>query len=489
MTLLVIDVGSSSIRTLLFDQNAHPIQGAIARRVHQFTLEPEGAAMLDMYEVQQLVEACIDEVLQHPQAQHIQAVGMATLVGNLLGIDQKGHLVTPVYTYADTRSADDVESLRTKINPRETHQRTGCMHHTAYHPARLHWLRRTDPKLFAQVSTWTDIATTLYATWFGKAACSYSVASWSGLLNRHTADWDSEWLILLGLEKSQFSPLADYSDACQGLTETYARRWPVLRDVPFFLAVGDGVAANVGSGCVQADRIALTVGTTAAIRLITPASVQLPYGLWSYRVDHALHLIGGATSEGGNIFQWISEMFGLEHIEGLEATLAKKQPDSHGLTFLPLLAGERSPGWATNATGAITGLRLSTEPVEILQAALEGVALRLSLIAEPLLPLAAPNAEFVASGGAITSSPAWLQIVANAINCPLHLTNVSEITARGVAILMLRALGQGKLHDFPPTVVKTFTPEPTAVEVLHAARARQVSLYNKLIADTMPLQP
>src|SRR5512145_1695581 len=132
MTILVIDVGSSSARALLFDHQAECIPGAVACAPYQMTTTPSGAATFDPLELRRQVETCIDTILQHPAAVDIQAVGMATFVGNVLGVDAVGRPLTPIYTYADTRSAEDVEFLRTVIDLPAKHQRTGCTLHTAY---------------------------------------------------------------------------------------------------------------------------------------------------------------------------------------------------------------------------------------------------------------------------------------------------------------------------------------------------------------------
>jgi gluconokinase len=482
MTVLVIDIGSSSVRTLLFDDNAQPIADAEASRKHSFTTTPPGAAVADADELRTMTESCMDEMLQHPAAGQITVVGIDTFVGNMLGVDEDGEALTPIFTYADTRSANDVERLRRQIDVEAAHQRTGCINHTAYQPGRWLWLRRANPQQFDAVARWIDLGTYLYTRWFGQGACSYSVASWSGLLNRATLDWDDEWLRILDVDKSRLPPLADYNQVQAGLLPEYARRWPVLRDTPFCLAVGDGAAANVGAGCVDESRIALTVGTTAALRIVSSAQLpSVPPGLWSYRVDAAHHLIGGATTEGGNIFQWARSTLSLG--DDLEEQLAHCQPDRHGLTFLPLLAGERSPGWATNAAGAVTGLRLSTTSLDILQAALEGVALRLSLIADQLKPLASEDFTLMGGGGALVASPAWAQMIANALNHPLHITREMEITARGTAILALRAIGQCHLSAHPPAIAETIQPNEEHARIMRAARERQIHLYRKIIPE------
>src|SRR5262245_17373155 len=121
MTILVLDLGSSSVRALLFDDEATLL--AQVSRPHRFAAAPPGASTIGIDELEENVEACIDEILLNPQAVNIRAVGMDTFVGNLLGVDAQGRALTPVYTYADTRSAEDVAELAGKLDLEAAHQR------------------------------------------------------------------------------------------------------------------------------------------------------------------------------------------------------------------------------------------------------------------------------------------------------------------------------------------------------------------------------
>jgi gluconokinase len=482
MTVLVIDIGSSSVRALLFDDEAQLIPGAVVAHRHAFVTDAKGASTADPLILQENVERAVDAILHYPAAQSISGVGMATFVGNVMGIDADGLPTTPIYSYADTRSREDVAILRDQIDVEDVHQRTGCPHHTAYHPARLHWLKRTQPDVFDATAQWVDFGAYLYTQWFGEpAACELSIAAWSGLLNRHTRTWDSEWLELLRLSPDNL-PILDYpSSFMENLKPTYAERWTALRSVPFHLPMADGFAANVGAGAVSSSgTMALTVGTTAALRMMTREVPEVPSGLWCYRVAPDAQLLGGATSEGGNIFGWVRDTFALPPNLDLESSLSHGEPDGHGLTWLPLLAGERSPGWRSDATGTIHGLRLSSTPIDILQAALEGVANRLALIAEQLSPEVLP---VIAGGGAIEASPVWAQIICNALNRPLHLIDEPETTARGVAISFYTALQQRPFNAIQPRIAATLTPKPFAAEKLLLARQRQLDLYRRLYLE------
>jgi gluconokinase len=480
MVYVVLDMGSSSVRALLFDAHGQRIEGAGAAQPHQFSFDASGTSTASAAELCSKIEACIDALLAHPQAHGIHAVGMATFVGNLLGVDANGQLLTPIYTYSDSRSAGDAALLATRVDGEAVHQRTGCRIHSAYHPAKLAWLRRTQPDLVAQVAQWTDIGTYLYRRWFGRAAaCSHSVASWSGLLDRARATWDDQWLTLLGLDETQLPRTADAHIPMNGLAAAYARRWPALADVPWFLPVGDGAAANVGSGAGARGPLALTLGTTAALRTVTDDLPDVPAGLWGYRIDRTRHLVGGATSEGGNVFAWARQTLHLPDPEATERALMSAAPDQHGITALPLFAGERSPGWQANATAALHGMRLSSSALDVLQALLEGVAHRLALIAEQL------NTDGVvyAGGKALHQSRAWAHMICNAFNRPLALLDEPEVTARGVALLLMQWLDGANLALYPPRVHTILSPVPAAAARMAEARARQTRLYGLMYGE------
>jgi gluconokinase len=251
--------------------------------------------------------------------------------------------------------------------------------------------------------------------------------------------------------------------------------------VPWFSAVGDGAASSVGSDCFDVHRVALNVGTSAALRIVTSGPVTPPRGLWRYRVDHRRAVLGGATSEGGNVYAWCREVLRLPDDAAVERALAARGPDSHGLTALPFLAGERAPGWRGDRRGAIAGLSLDTTALDVVHAALEAVTLRLALVYELLAPHAAPDHLVVASGGAISRSPVWTQMLADALGRAVHCSPEQEATSRGVALLALEALGtlpDGAVARAP--LGEVFTPDAARHARYRAALARHKRLDERV---------
>jgi gluconokinase len=485
--VLALDVGSSAVKGALYDARARLVAGTLVREPSPMTLGLDGAAEVDPEGLAHRAERVVDAVLQRarPWRAHVAGLGLDTMAFTVTGVDGRGRALTPLYTYADTRPREDVIALAREIDVGAAYRRTGCPLHTGYLPARLRWLRRVDPKRTGRVARWMDIGTYVYSRWLagGPVPLSYSTASWSGLLDRHHLCWDAELLRHLGLDEGRLGPLADHAAARHGLSPRFARRWRALRASAFFLGVGDGAAANVGSGCVSPRRTALTVGTSGALRILLPGRTpEVPPGLWAYKLGAADTLLGGAFSTGGEAFAWATSVLRLPPPPALDRLLARLPPDGHGLTVLPFLSGERSPGWSPDARGAIDGLGGSVSALQILQACLEAVSYRFARVARLLAPHEEPPHEIVASGGAMSRSRYWAQLMADVLQRPVGLLRARELTSRGTAILALRALGAwSTLEDVPAERAGAYEPDPARAEVYAAAVERQHALYRTLV--------
>ena len=483
--IITVDAGTSAVRAGAFDRLGRSIAGLDARRACTVRTTLAGAAEADPDNLFELVCECLDDVLARAGVLvwEVGAVGICTFVGNMMGMDAVGEPATPLLTYADTRSVSQVEGLRADFDEAAVHDRTGCYFHPSYWPAQLRWYAAAEPALFRRVHRWIAFGEYLELRLFGTAAASTSVASWSGLLNRRQLSWDEELLAGMPIGADQLSPLVDAADARCGLRSEFGLRWPALRDVPWFPALGDGATANVGSGCTSPTRAALTIGSTGAVRLITGGDIAtVPRGLWCYRVDRRRSLPGGALSEGGNVFAWMRESLRMPDAAALEMAVGQMEPDCHGLTVLPFWAGERSPGWVGHARATVHGLTLATTPVDIWRAGLEAIAYRVALIVELLEGLLPCDGQIVASGGALVTSPAWLQIMADVLGRPVVASEVCEASSRGAALFALEALGA--LEDVgavPAFLGRAYDPDGRRRERYASAIERQRALYNRLL--------
>lgn len=481
--VLALDVGTSSARAGCYDRRGRLLPSTECATPYVPAWTEDGGATLAPGALLAALAAAVDGALHAavrlPGRPQPAAVGISTFWHSLMGVDGKGRAVTPVFLWADTRAGAVVPELKRRLGA-GYHQRTGAPVHSTFWPAKLVWLRRTQPRPFARVARWMSFAEYLFLRWCGAPRCSVSMASATGLWNYRQCAWDQPALRAIGLSANRLTVVDDAP--APGLAGSWRRRWAPLADIPWFPAWGDGACANAGSGAVRAGKIAVTIGTSSALRAVVPAQrrLRLSPGLWRYALDARRHLVGAALSEGGNLFQWLRRELSWPPSAsdaGLERRIAHRPPDGHGLTILPYFAGERSPGWSQGRRATIAGLTLATTSVDLLQAGLEAVALRLATTYQDLQQVLKQGGErrpeILAGGAALHRSSLWSQMLANAIGAPVRRLRVAETSARGAALMAWERLGTLPLDRAPVPRERLFRPRPAAVVALRAARHRQ----------------
>ncbi len=475
--VLSVDVGTSSLRVLVFDAEGQMLPNIGVQVNYEPQTTPDGGAFLDADELLLQTVQAIKSVSEQlgSKAKRIVAVTLCTVWHSVLGVDKEGKAVTPFLLWADSRCAREAEELKRTLNEHDYHARTGCFFHPNFLPAKLLWFRRNFPEIAERVHRWLSFGEYLHLKLLGTTACSISMASGTGLFNHATNDWDDETLEAIGISRTQLSPVVDFEPLDFSRPSPLIPR-PLLNSA-WFPALGDGACSNIGCGAIEPETAALMVGTSSVMRVMTTEeNVKPPFGLWHYRADRQHHLIGGAQSNGGVVFQWLTETLRLP--DDWEAQIAEMQPDEHGLTILPFLLSERAPEWDASVPSAVIGIRLHHTPLHLLRAFMEAVALRMALIHQ-LVKQAIPAVNrIIATGGALVRSRVWTQIFADALGQPIILCLEPEASARGAAIMALKAMGIWRTFtDYPPKFSATFEPDDERHKRFLFALERQRKLY------------
>jgi len=438
--VLALDVGTSSVRAQVWDERAEPVD-------EESQLEYGGS---DPQEIVRLVREAVGG-----RDETVDAVAASCFGHSLLALGADTKPLTPVLGWRDTRAAGAADRLARRLDPDAVHARTGCYLHPSYWPAKLAWLADEEPETFRAARRFVSFCDYLYAELLGEEPpASVSIVSGTGLLDLRAQAWDEELLDAVGVTPERLPRLGN--DALG--------KW--------FPAWLDGACSNVGAGCVERTRAALMVGTSAALRVVYETEQPKPRpGLFLYRLDDRRVVEGGAFSDGGNLHAWLGRT-----LADADDSMLERGPEEHGLTFLALLGGERSPGWNPRARGAINGLTFATTPRDLVQAALEGVGFAFAAVAE-LLP---EIGEVVATGGALFNDPEWIQLIADTLARPVVRCEVEEASARGAVVLALERLGI-RAPEAPLGTV--FAPRRERAEAYRWARAQHERLYERLKGD------
>jgi gluconokinase len=484
--IMVLDIGTSSVRAALYDMQGKVLPKTMVKNERTLTATEDGGAEIDALEGLKQIEQAIDDVLKKSEKVkgEISHVAASSFWHSLVGVDKNGKPTTKVFGWADTRSRKYVSELRKKFDESEIHNRTGARFHSSFWTAKLLWLKKDFPKIFAKTERWLSFSDLAALKFFDVAVTSVSMASATGIYNHRENDWDAQLIKFLSLKKQNLPEIVEKDSETFQLNAKYQKRWARLKDAKWFTAIGDGAANNIGAGCVNKSKAALMIGTSGAMRVAFAGEVpaKIPSGLWCYRIDRKRLIMGGALSDGGGLYSWLKDNLRLKADDDkTEIEIEKRQPDAHGLTFLPFLAGERSTGYHEAAHGAVLGLKSATDTIDMVQAALESVAYRFAEIFDQLNEICKIR-EIIASGGALRESPVWTQIITDVLAQNMSLPDVPEASSRGAVLLALESLGKIESIEKQQTPKgREFKFDKKRNAIYKKARERHDKFYNLLI--------
>jgi gluconokinase len=480
---LAIDIGTSSTRSAIYDARGERLLETTAQVAYPLMAGADGRAELQPEDLRRAVDAVLAKTFAMWRKVEtrgtIAGVGVSCFWHSLMGLDAKKRAITPVYTWADSRCRDAAAALRKNPGEVALHARTGCMARASFWPAKLVWLKKAEPVLFRRVARWVSPAEWIQEMWCGAANVSFAMASGTGLLDGRTLRWDPALLRRCGIAASRLNPV---SDAPGKILTARARKFPELANVPWFPAIGDGAASNLGSGATRPGVAAINVGTSAALRVVLekkPARGPLaPFGLFCYRVDESRRLLGGAVSNAGNLRAWALREMKLPDDAAIEKAFAQRPRPAEGLTLLPFWLAERAPTWPEEMPSIIAGVTQATTALDLLQALQEATYLRLARIAQEVEKAAGRRLAFIVSGG-IQKSPESLQRLANVLGRPVYASAEPEASLRGAACFAMEKCG------VTPAAVKlgqAIQPQANAVRAFARAREKQSVLEKSVRA-------
>ena len=475
--VVALDVGSTATRCALFDSTGHPICGRV-KASHSFTVGDDGTSEIDPDQVTAEVAHLLDEITDHPAlAGRIRGVAMDTLASSMVAIDADNRALTPCYTYADSRNAEDAEQLRLELDEDEVQQRTGTRIHTSYLAPRLRWLARTRPDVFASATRFVSLGEYVQLQLLGRTAAGTPTAAWSGLLNRRTGEWDAELLAACGISADRLSPVQDPGIPLPRPSKAARKRWPALVGAGWFPSIGDGLGNNLGTGARDDKVMGCGASTSGALRLVVPGQPErLPEGLWCYRLDSKRSLVGGALTDVGRLFTWmVGGIASSVTSEELDEAL-RRDPEAGTPSVIPFLTGERSIGWAARARLVIANVTAAHNPADLVRGAAEGLAIGYLRVAEQLHELAPEVSRVVASGSVTARYPAFLQVLADVLQVPVEHVQIKRSTLLGAALVALETVAPDVERALPP-VTATYEPRPGFADYYAGVRTRFEELY------------
>ncbi|KYC58723.1 MAG: gluconokinase [Heyndrickxia coagulans] len=454
---LGVDIGTTSTKSVLFGE-----KGKVISMHHAgYPLYSPSPQVAEQHP-DEIFRAVIDSMKtaiakSGVDPSEIKLVSFSSAMHSLIAVDKDGKPLTNCITWADARAAKWAKKIKDEWHGQDIYRRTGTPIHPMSPLSKMTWLRHDVPELFKKTFKFIGIKEYIFYRFFGQYIVDYSLASATGLFNLHGLDWDKEALDVAGITAEQLSKPVPTTFYLTGLAPEYAAETGIPQDTPFVAGASDGVLSNLGVNAIDPGVVAITIGTSGAIRTVTDKPVTDPKGrIFCYALTENHWVVGGPVNNGGMTFRWVrdelaaaevetAKRLGIDPYEVLTKIAARVAPGSDGLIFHPYLAGERAPIWNADARGSFFGLGLHHKREHMVRAVLEGVIYNLYTVMLALQEMIGIPKKIQATGG-FARSDLWRQMLADIFNQEVVVPESFESSCLGAIVLGMYALGE--IDDF-----------------------------------------
>ena len=426
----------------------------------------------------------------------VAAVSFSGQMMGCLPVSADGTPLRRAIIWADMRASVEAAELSQKIDPDHFYDIVGHKNTPSYGIQKCMWVKKHEPEIYEKTYKFLNAKDFIVQRLTGRFCTDCSDANSMDCFDSAALQWSEEIVEASGIDPEKLPEILPSTAFCGYVTEKAAEETGLSVKTKVIMGAGDGVAANVGAGCVAPGRAYCCLGTSAWVagtsvkpvldekRRIVCWAHAVP-GLWS--PNATMQYAGGsyewmkntlcreeamiADAEGKNVYELINEeILGTEKGAG-------------NVLFLPYLLGERAPRWNPDARGVFFGITAGTTKAEMLRAVLEGIVMNLAICFD-ILQREEKIPELVLIGGAGRSN-AWQQTIADIFQVRILVPEYLE-EANSIGAAVIAGVGSGIFADFSAAdrfvkIVKTVEPAAGSRELYAPVREKYEKLYQTLL--------
>lgn len=485
MNVLVIDVGTSSMRGILFNHEGKCLaekqefyQAAYLQNswVEQNPADWENA----LYSVLQKSAAAAREM-----GKQIEAISITSQRSSVIPVDENIRPLCNAIMWQDKRTNQICET-RKHLNDK-VFSLCGSRINPVFSASKMTWIREERPEIYEKTYKFMVIPDYLIYLMTGRICTDYTYGSRSLLMNIRTHEWDDELLEIFHVEKEKLCELVEPGSICGYVTETFAKITGCPEGIPVITAGGDQQCGAIGQGVVRKGVLSVTTGTGAF--LIT-ATDHVPEHLEQDVICNFSSIKGQYILESSvltccSAFDWFRRQFYPDSsYEEVNREIEQTPIGSNGCLCLPYFMGRSTPDWNNEAKAEFAHVTLGTTKQDMLRSLLEGICYEIRNGIDVMNKYV--GVSDICINGGLSNSVPFNEIQTNVYGMKIIRRGKADATARGALMIAAAALGvSADVEQAFETIiredeVKIYLPDEKKVLEYERCRAQMNQIYSKM---------
>ncbi|RKJ42915.1 hypothetical protein D7X98_18080 [bacterium 1XD8-76] len=441
MNYLIIDVGTSSMRGILFRSNGKMLH--VVQKEYQVISLENGLIEQNPLDfknsMKEIAKVMADFSIQ--EGEMINAIVLTSQRSSVIPVDREGNHLCNAQMWQDKRTVTICREMESYH--REIFQLCGSRVNPVFSGTKMKWFKRNRPDIYEKAWKLIVIPDYLFYHMTGNFFTDYTYGSRSLLMNLKSCSWDERLLELMEIDKEKLCELKAPGSIMGSTTKKFAEETGILEGVPVISAGGDQQCGMLGQGVVEHGDVSLTLGTGG---FLLTACHEIPQHLDWDVVCNASSVSGEYILEASMLtctsaMEWFKQNFYREEqnfYRRLNEILNDIPAGAHGCRALPYFQGRSTPDWNSSATAAFCNVTLNTSREDMLKALLESICMEIWNNISSFEKYV-PTDKILVSGG-FSKSEAFNQMQADVYGKRVVRMNNEESTAIGALMVAAVAM-------------------------------------------------
>lgn len=485
MNILVLDIGTTSMRGILYDQTGKTlcIEEFLTPLVKYETYIEQDPDLLTNG-ITQITKNIADKF-------EIGAISLTAFRSAPTLVDEEGKPLTNFIMWQDTRTREICNGLADSNE--KVYKTTGSKINNVFTGSKLTWWNQNKPELVEKAYKMMVVPDYLVHFMTGEFVTDYTYGSRTSLMDIKTLSWDDDMCALYGVDKRLLCRLVGQGEICGRIREEFSKLTGVAVGVPVVSAGGDQQCGALGLGELDASSLVINCGTGAYITaLCDEPYLENVNTVCNVAAVPGKYVIESSLLTSAAALNWVIKEFFPElwkdnngDFKKFNEIAAAVPPLSNGLYCVPHFQGCGPRDWNAAARATFSGFSLNSGRADMARAIYEG------LVAEIVksirsLPESVQKVDEIFIGGGLTKSDLFNQILADMTGKTLHRYSDAQATAIGAFASTSVAVGTfASLKDALASARKnsetyTYTPNADLYDAYQAYIARTEEMYHNL---------
>lgn len=492
MKIITIDVGTSSMKSLLYDENGKLYKYFVHEYYSDYPkpdyVEQDPLSWKEALEdvLVSMGRYCNDEGYE------VEAISVTSQRSSMIPMDKDGNFLYPAIMWQDKRTIDICDSLIEEYTLEYFYNKTGLRMNPYFVLPKIMWLKENEPNIYEKTYKFIGVQDYVVYLLTNNYKTDYSQACRTMMMDIRKFKWDKDLMDFASIDENKLPELLAPGSKAGGLVDNLAKMANLRSDIPVIMAGGDQQNAAVALGVIKQGRVEANTGTGSFMI----AAIDKPIFDDNCRVlcqasaIPGKYLIEAGIFNTGAVYRWFRNNFYSEYKDStniyqvMNEEAQKSNPGSNGIILIPHFLGSAAPYWNPYSKGLFFNISLDDTRGDFTRAILEGIstelAINLSLIKKMI-----DGIELVSVAGGMVQSDLFCQIQADLFKTKVIRHENNEATSLGAAMSAFVSLGkysdiEEALKYMGTSYTQEFLPSYDGIKIYEKVYERNLVLYDTL---------